>query len=840
MSQRPNVLQRFLLRIVALQTTRPHVVLLVALLSLLPSLLLVRGLQLKTGFGELLPDDKPSVVELREVSERLPSASTLTLVAESQNTELLKRFVDELTPKLRAMPKSLVTAVDPGPREAQQFFEDNKHLYASLEEIRDLHQKVTERYDWEIARQLGTDLGEEGDAPPASIDAEDVERRFEGAMAKLRQQAPGLDGYYIGENGHLAAILVRTTIATMDTRAFDLQGRIAALVKEGNYTAIDPQFRFGFTGNLITSVEQYRAVTEDLITIGASGVLLVLMVVFLFFLRVRALVALGISIAIGCCWSLAFARLSVGHLNTATGFLISIIAGNGINAMVIYMARYIEARRDEGVSVAQAVRTASLQTSEATLAVVGVAMVSYGALMTTDFRGFRHFGIIGGAGMLLCWLSTYLVLPCVLVLSERLFPLSVEHSWRDRLAGMYGRPFAWLSKRFPRPVAVVGIGLGAVGLVASALYFLGDPMEYNLRNILNDVRSPSSADQLSSRVNQVVGRLNQGGRAVLVDRVDQVLPLVQELEKRRDQAPANDKPFDRVVSIFTLLPADQAEKITLLSETIDRLERARKRGFVSDEQWAKLQAHIPKELRPIGIADLPDLVARPFEERNGQRGKVVYVSPAKGRSLNDARYLMLWANSFRTVELPGGEVIHGTGDAVVFSDMLLNISEDAPRVAFTSLLGTLLVILIAFRGRAAGWGALATLLLGVTWLVGVLYFANIKLNFLNFVALPIAIGAGADYAINIMKRRELEGPEGVERAFLETGGAVIACSMTTMCGYTALLLSINGAVRSFGFAAAVGELCTQVSAMLVLPSVLFWLARRQKARTSAGSSARVS
>ena len=36
---------------------------------------------------------------------------------------------------------------------------------------------------------------------------------------------------------------------------------------------------------------------------------------------------------------------------------------------------------------------------------------------------------------------------------------------------------------------------------------------------------------------------------------------------------------------------------------------------------------------------------------------------------------------------------------------------------------------------------------------------------------------------------------------VETGGAVIACSMTTLSGYLALLMSVNGAVRSFGLTA---------------------------------------
>jgi predicted RND superfamily exporter protein len=61
--------------------------------------------------------------------------------------------------------------------------------------------------------------------------------------------------------------------------------------------------------------------------------------------------------------------------------------------------------------------------------------------------------------------------------------------------------------------------------------------------------------------------------------------------------------------------------------------------------------------------------------------------------------------------------------------------------------------------------------------------------------------------------------------------------MTTLSGYIALLFSINGAVRSLGVTAALGEICTQFAAMLVLPAVLYWIAdvRKKRAAVPAGS-----
>jgi len=816
-----KIIERMLARLVSIQVTRPYLILALALLSILPAGALVRRLELKTGFSELLPDDTPSVVEMRRISGRLSSMSLLAVTAESKDTALLKRFVDELVPKLRSLPPDLIAGVEDGPREAERFFEQNKHLYAGLDELRQLHDKILSRYDWEVGREMGTLLDDE---EPEPITAQTVRGTFQKSIDQAKAATPGSGGYYIGEDGHLAVILIRTPLRAMDQRAFDLEERVEKLIDAKSYQSVDPQFKYGFTGNLVTSAEEYRDVTRDLTEVGVAGGVLVLLVVYLFFFRVRALLALGFSIALGLLWTLAFTVLAIGYLNTATGFLISVIIGNGINAMVIYMARFLEARRDQHMTMPDALRTASLDTWSATLAAVGVAVMSYGALMTTQFRGFRHFGVIGAAGMLLCWIATYSVLPAILSLFER-FKTS-QGGVGERLGGLYAKPFIWLAKRYAGPLTLFGL-ISALGMgAASAAYFIYDPMEYNLTKIRNDNTSPSSAQKLSSRMAKVVGGVNQGGRAVLVDRLDQIDPLVTELERRRDSAPEDAKPFGQIVSVFSLMPHDQEEKIRLLSEIRDRIDRARKRRLVSDEDYREIEQNLPATLKKVELSDLPDLVASPFREKNGTIGTILYVGPAKNRSVNDLHYLELWADSMREVKLPTGDVIRGTGDPVIFADMLQTIARDAPRVAFLSVLGTALVVVLAFRGRLGGWIALATLFLGLTWLIGGLYLLSLKLNFLNFVALPIAIGVGSDYAINVMKRRELEGNEGIERAFTETGGAVVACSMTTLSGYAALMFSVNGAVHSMGITAALGELATQFSAMLVLPAALYWFSRR--------------
>jgi len=209
-------------------------------------------------------------------------------------------------------------------------------------------------------------------------------------------------------------------------------------------------------------------------------------------------------------------------------------------------------------------------------------------------------------------------------------------------------------------------------------------------------------------------------------------------------------------------------------------------------------------------------VARSFVEKDGTRGRLVYIVPTSGRSVWDAHYLMEWADSFRSTTLPDGSVVKGSGSSVIFADMIVAVLEDVPKAIVASVLGTLAVILFAFRARRASWAVIGVLLLGLCWMMAV------KINFLNFVALPVSIGVGADYAVNVMERYRIEGRGSAAFVIIETGGAVVLCSLTTVLGYFALTSSVNKAIISFGIASAAGELACLTAAVVVLPAFLVW------------------
>jgi predicted RND superfamily exporter protein len=109
--------------------------------------------------------------------------------------------------------------------------------------------------------------------------------------------------------------------------------------------------------------------------------------------------------------------------------------------------------------------------------------------------------------------------------------------------------------------------------------------------------------------------------------------------------------------------------------------------------------------------------------------------------------------------------------------------------------------------------------------VGATTLLHVKINFCNFVAYPITFGIGVDYAVNVMVRYVQDGEHDVNGAVRSTGAAVGLCSLTTIIGYSSLLLAKNRALYAFGLTAVLGEIACLTAAVVALPAVLVLFGR---------------
>ncbi|HSQ65357.1 MAG TPA: MMPL family transporter [Polyangiaceae bacterium] len=798
--------------LVSAQVRRPLVPLVLAALVTAFFAIHAARLTLRTQYDAFLPKNAPSVIELRRLEARTSSSQTLLVLLEGSDREALHRMGDAVTAELRALGPAIVSSAEDGTQHARAFVAPRSALFLSTSELERIKRQVDERWDYEVQKADGL-LLDEGVPPPPLPTPESLRHE-----TNLVDRFPS--GYFESSDGTALVVAAHSPIPGGDLPRVEraLAAMHAAVDRVARRAPERASIRVSYAGDMPTAFAQYHVVLTDLLDVGVAGVALVLAVVVLYFLRARAVLVMGVTILVGLVWTFGLTQMVIGHLNAASAFLVSIVAGNGINVGILYQARFFE-ERARGADAPEAIRRAVIATWQPTVIAALAAAASYGSLLITDFRAFHDFGLIAAVGMLTCWVVKTLMVPPLLVFIERVMP--------DKRAGRplrafemaYGRPFAWLAPRAPRLVLAAGAAVVVAGAIAGARYMMRDPLDYDARTL--ETSDPNGAElrRAWTVCNGILGA-SQGAIVVATDSEAEACTFADTLRARWRAAPDGKKPFAAVHALGDLVPPDQQAKIPIACELGDRLRRAHERGLVSEGDWNKLAEIVPPpNLAPFAVRDLPDDVAEPFTERNGTRGTLVLIDATPDTS-NDLRSLVSFADAYRTTRLPNGKVIRGSGNAVVFADILSSVTRDVPRVILLSLALTIAVVIVTFRKRPRDlFAVLFALCAGIAGVALYLYFGSIKINFVNFAALPVTLGIGVDYAVNVAQRYVENGRRDVAAALRTSGGAVVLCSLTTLLGYIALVGSHNHAIRSLGAIAAVGEACCLVAAVVVLPAL---------------------
>ena len=390
---------------------------------------------LTSEIEELLPRKAASVAAVDELRRRLPGLSTLgVVVATSHPSELpaAERLIDDLATRVRSYPPELVRAVKIGEEAAaeRRFLAAHLPLFVDVGDLVAIRKRVEERRGWDTRNRLGINLDDEEKPPP--LDFSDIETKYQARFPGVR--LPGAQSgagavtpqrnRYSDEAGTATLLLIEGRESSLGAhQARQLLERVKAdIAALGGPTRYAPGLRVGFAGNIVVSVEELSALSADLGKSSALVVIAVLLVILLYFRWWAALPLLFIPLALATVVAFGLVTLPpfhVSRLNSSTGFLGSIVIGNGINFGVIWLARYVAARR-RALSLEAALSEATWGALPGTLVAAVAAATAYASLTITGFRGFREFGMIGAVGMLCCWGATYLLGPSLCATIERL------------------------------------------------------------------------------------------------------------------------------------------------------------------------------------------------------------------------------------------------------------------------------------------------------------------------------------------------------------------------------------------------------------------------------------
>jgi predicted RND superfamily exporter protein len=791
---------------------------------------------LRPDLSELLPSTSKSAVDLEQVTARVGGFAEQTVILSGADSLTLQLFADDLAERLEAAPKDLVRWVEYRVDEAVDFYRPRLLLFpekAQLEELRDV---LAARVAWERASSAGEATG-------AAPDVEALLERLGGERKELIGRFR--DGYTMGDVPVPGKPGEKMTILAMIVRLGSTPGdygKVAALdeLVRGTVKALDPKkyapsLEVSYGGYVTSTVMEHDALAEDLVWATLLVILAVAASVAIYNRTWKAVPAVGIPLLAGTLATFGIAELAVGHLNSNTAFLGSIVVGNGINVGLILFARYLEERR-HGAGPLPAMEIAVRTTWLATLTAALAAGVSYASLLSTDFRGFNQFGLIGGLGMALSWLFSYVMTPPLVLAWERRSP--IPRKGQRPSHPIFTLAVSHLVERAPRLTTVVAVllSLASIGFVAR---FANDALEYDFRN-LRDASALESGGPgwWDARVDDLFGE-HLTPTALLASDEAHARELARKIEAHRRATPSST--FGSVVSIEAFVPANQEEKLPIVRE-IRALATRENLSFLPPDRRMAVEAVLPPEdLRPFGVADLPDVLRRQLTELDGRVGTPVLVYPSGSIDVWNGRDVIRFTEELRALDLPVDAPV--ASSLLVFSDVLYAIQADGPNATLLSLAGVVLLVLVAFGlGRRsvrsladAGW-VLASLAVGVLWFAGIAGALELRLNMLNFIALPITFGIGVDYATNVFQRRRVDHARSIADIVRTTGGAVALCSITTMLGYASLLVARNQALFSFGLLSVIGELTCLGAALVALPAVLRWRERHRERSAALAAS----
>jgi predicted RND superfamily exporter protein len=819
----------------------PLIVIGCALLMMLGCWSYTRRLEVRSDVMELLPRESPGFKAFEQRMARVGGRSTILVVAESPDRSANERFVDAASAALeRELPPDRIAFIESGTKDVRRFFETNKWLYVDVKELEDADATL----DRQIALSSGMvdDLESTGEKPAFSLGMEEYRKRWK-QKADEKDEFP--TGYFASADGTLHVLRIFSTSAGMGGgNDEELLAQVKDIVeRELQPTRFHPQMRVGYGGDIPNAAaEKASLVSEAVVATSIAAGLILLGIVFFY----RSLWAIPLIFfpplfGVGCAY--AFATWHYGYVNASGAFLGAIILGNGVNYPIVLYSRYREFRA-RGMTPDEARREAVWNAFRAELVGAAVASVAYGSLTVTNFRGFSQFGMIGFVGMLLVWISMIPCLPALVVLVERLqthlpevlreAPPKVND---DQSRGVVSRFVGDATRRWPH--VFVAAALGLTVLAAWRLpSFLRDPWVYDFDKLGSKGSRSSGPAQWSAKADHVLtGRINLAGSLVLADQPEQV-PLLKQRIIDNDAADPAGALIEGVTTVDDFLPGnavEQTAKLEVLARLRERITPTVLSRLAGDEA-TNLRAMIPPEsLAVLTMRDLPELLRRNFSEKNGVVGTVFYVRYRPGVSTNDGHNLLRMAHALDGIVLPdgpdgkGSRKVDTASRATVFAEMISSLERDGPLATGVSFLGVLLVVLVATSSKRGSFAVILSLVLGVTWTLGIASLFGERLNFLNFIALPITFGIGSEYPFNIYDRSRLLGGD-VTSAVKLHFGAVALCSYTTVIGYGSLLFADNQALRSFGRLATSGEIACVIAALLFLPSLLHLVAGSRHGR----------
>lgn len=745
-----------------------------------------------------------------------------------------------------------------------EFFEENGLLYLPIDELETLADRLIEAQPLlarlasdpggaGVVETLAAALGQGGELPAA---AEDEIDRILAELAATLQAAnadttrPIAWGRLLGVGEASSArqlILIKPRLDFSRVRpARDAIERIREIAA-GLDGAGSVEVRL--TGTLAMEHEELTSITRSTTISGIASTVMVILVLYWALRSLPLLVVAATSLLAGLCLTAGFAALAVGHLNLLSAAFAVLYVGLG-GDFILHMTLRLKEPRASMVGIDEALQEVARGVGSSLIVCAATTAAGFFAFIPTDFDGIAELGLISGVGMFISLAISLTLLPAMLKF--------VAQKHHILVVGTGAGEGNWSLPALP-PRLTVGLGAVAVGLsilVLPQLEFDGNPIrlrdpESESIRTLEDLATDRSAPlfNLAVLVPDAAAAAATAERVAPLETVERVVTVASLVPADQDDKLAVLEDLDLVLgstlsafgtgtaepgrlpsalaTLSTLLatrPAPSAAADAFMSEAVIWLastggpgaDESRQRATRLDQDIrGNLDAQIARleqGLRTDGFgpADLPLELTERWVNPAGEQ--LVEIGPKE--DLNDT------AAAARFVADVRSTVPHATGLPVVYEEASATVTRSfafALAWAFGLVLVLLLVVMRSFRDTLLVLSpvAFAAIVTG-----GICVLTGLPLNFANIIALPLLVGVCVDSGIHIVYRMRTEPPAGGDPLRTSTSRAVVACALTTVASFGNLAFSSHYGMSSLGQLLTIGMVMSLIGALAMLPALM--------------------
>jgi hydrophobe/amphiphile efflux-3 (HAE3) family protein len=535
------------------------------------------------------------------------------------------------------------------------------------------------------------------------------------------------------------------------------------------------------------------------VLIGAAMLLMVLAVGLLFsHVRYRllpvAVVATGLILTFGL---MGIAGI---HINMATIGAFPVLIGIGIDYAIQFHSRFEEERRRAPID--ESVITTITKTGPSVLYAMLSTSMGFIAMGISPVPMVRSFGMVCVIGVVMCYLAALVAVPTFGVL-VKYRPKKEEKAANGGAMEAYNQFLGNLAVKIAKnPVPILLI----LGLVA----FIGVEMDNEIRISTDEQTFVPSDMPAVVDLKKITRTMGSTQTLPVYIRGDDVTSLesLKWIQGFSSYEVNENTEITGATSIITevlrynngVMPKTDTE----VRAVLDRIPEETKKKYLA----GNMEAVVQFSLTDMEMEQAKSLIAK-------VRQDIAWQQP------------------------PAGIAAEPTGTLELFTTLIDDIEKGKTQMTVLGFVLILAFLLLVYRRVGKAASPLVPIIMIVGWNGLIMYALGIDYTPLTATLGSMTIGVASEYTILIMERYYEEREKGrdlydaVQQSVSQIGTAITVSGMTTVFGFSALILSTFNIVQNFGVVTVITVGFSLIGAIIVMPAVLALMGRSSPHSASA-------